>query len=82
MESRDLPAVIKATFGVASELSVNFLTLTTLLQKQHNASCLVSDFASAPIPAHPILPFLSHNYYSKSRIPDPDPGFTGGLGQQ
>jgi hypothetical protein len=82
MEIRDLPAVVKATFGVGSDLSVNFLTLTTLLQEQHNMYCPNSSSTSAPARAHSILRFVSQNYYSKSRIPDPDPCLTGGLGQQ
>jgi len=48
MEIRDLPAVVKATFGVGSDLSVNFLTLTTLLQEQHNMYCPISSSTSAP----------------------------------
>jgi len=82
MEIRDLPAAVEATFGVGSDLSVNFLTLTTLLQEQHNMYCPVSSSTSAPAWAHSILRFVSQNYYSKSRIPDPDPCLTGGLGQQ
>jgi hypothetical protein len=82
MESRDLPDVVKATFGVGSDLSVNFLTLTTLLQEQHNMSCPVFNPTFAPVGAHPILRFASQNYYFKSRIPDPDPCLCGGLGQQ
>ncbi|GAB2175103.1 hypothetical protein DLREEDagr8_06610 [Dongia sp. agr-C8] len=82
MESRDLPAVVKATFGVGSDLGVNFLTATALLHKEHNIYCPTSNAISAPAGAHPILRFASHNYYSKSRIPDPDPCLTGGLGQQ
>ena len=82
MESRDLPAVVKATFGVGSDLGVNFLTVTTLLQEEHTSSCPISSSTSAPVRAHSILRFASQNYYSKSRIPDPDPCLTGGLGQQ
>ncbi len=82
MESRDLPAVVKATFGVASDLGVNFLTATTLLQEKHNKDCPTSNSTSAPVRAHSILRFASQNYYSKSRIPDPEPCLTGGLGQQ
>jgi hypothetical protein len=82
MESRNLPDVVKATFGVGSDLSVNFLTLTTLLQEQHNMYCPVSSSTSAPLWAHSILRFASQNYHSKSRIPDPDPCLAGGLGQQ
>ena len=82
MEIRDLPAVVKATFGVGSDLSVNFLTPTTLLQEKHNNYCPISSSTSAPVRAHSILRFASQNYYFKSRIPDPDPRLTGGLGQQ
>lgn len=82
MEIRDLPAVVKATFGVGSDLSVNFLTLTALLQEQHNMCCPDSSSTFAPVRAHSILRFALQNYYSKSRIPDPDPCLTGGLGQQ
>ena len=82
MEIRNLPDVVKATFGVGSDLSVNFLTSTTLLQEQHNSYCPISSSTSAPVMAHSILRFASQNYYFKSRIPDPDPRLTGGLGQQ
>ena len=82
MENRDLPAVVKATFGVGSDLSVNFLTPTTLLQEQHNMYCPISNSTFAPVWAHPILRFASQNYHSKSQISDPDPCRTGGLGQQ
>jgi hypothetical protein len=81
MENRDLPAVVKATFGVGSDLSVNFLTLTTLLQEQHSMCCPISGSTSASVWAHPILRFASQTYYCKSRISDPDPGLSGGLGQ-
>jgi hypothetical protein len=82
MESRDLPAVVKATFGVGSELGVNFLTVSPMLQKEHKQICPIFNATSAPVRAHSILRFASQNYYSKSRIPDPDPSLTGGLGQQ
>jgi len=82
MEIRDLPDVVKATFGVGSDLSVKFLTLSTLLQEQHNMYCPNSSSTSVPVRAHSILRFASQNYYSKSRIPDPDPCLSGGLGQQ
>ena len=82
MEIRDLPDVVKATFGVGSDLSVKFLTLSTLLQEQHNMYCPTSNSTSAPVWAHSILRFASQKYHSKSRIPDPDPCLTGGLGQQ
>ncbi len=82
MESRDLPAVVKATFGVGSDLGVNFLTATSMLQEKHKSICPISCSTSAPVRAHSILRFASQNYHSKSRIPDPDPCLTGGLGQQ
>ncbi len=82
MEIQDLPRVVKATFGVGTSLSVKFLTSATLLQEEHSQHCLVSHSTSAPVRAHSILRFASQNYYSKSRIPDPDPCLTGGLGQQ
>jgi hypothetical protein len=81
MEIRNLTEVVEATFGVGSPLSVKYLTPTTLLQKKHSVSCPVSSSTSAPVRAHSILRFASQNYYSKSRIPDPDPSLTGGLGQ-
>jgi hypothetical protein len=81
MECRDLPDVVKATFGVASPQGVKLLTVTTLLQKQHNKYCPASTFTSVPRTAQPILHFTLRNYYSKSQIPDPDPRLSGGLGQ-
>ena len=81
MKRRDLPEVVKATFGVGSAMSVKLLTSATLLHAQHSPSWPVSSSTSAPRSAHPILRFASQNYYSKSRIPDPDPCLTGGLGQ-
>jgi len=82
MESRDLPEVVKATFGVGSPSTVKFLTSATLLHEKHNTYCPVFGSTSAPVQAHSILRFTSQNYYYKSRIPDPDPCLTGGLGQQ
>ena len=82
MESRDLPEVVKATFGVGSPLSVKLLTSATLLQEEHSSFCPSFNSTSAPIRAHSILRFASQNYYPKSRIPDPDPCLSGGLGQQ
>ena len=81
MESRDLPEVVKATFGVGSPLSVKLLTSDTLLHKTHSPSWPAFSSTSAPLSAHSILRFASQNYYPKSRIPDPDPCLTGGLGQ-
>ncbi len=82
MEIRDLPGAVEATFGVGCSLGVKLLTSATLLQEEHNKSCPVFTSTSAPVQAHSILRFASQNYYSKSRIPDPDPCLTGGLGQQ
>jgi hypothetical protein len=82
MEIRNLPDVVKPRFGVGSDLSAKFLTSPILLQEKHNPYCPVSSSTSAPVRAHSILRFASQNYHSKSRIPDPDPCLTGGLGQQ
>jgi hypothetical protein len=82
MKSRDLPDVVEATFGVGSDLSVKLLKSGTLLQEKHISSCPVSGPASALRKAHSILRFASQNYYYNSRIPDPDPCLSGGLGQQ
>jgi hypothetical protein len=82
MKSRDLPEVVKATFGVGSQLSVKLLTSDTLLQEKHTHHWPVSSPTFAPEPAHSILRFASQNYHLKSQIPDPGPCLTGGLGQQ
>ena len=85
MKSRDLPEVVKATFGVGSRLNVKTLTSdisVTLLREQHNPCWPVFPHFRAPDLAHSILRFASQNYHSKSQIPDPDPSLTGGLGQQ
>ena len=82
MKSRDLPGVVKAKFGVGSPLRVKTLTPATLLHEKHNPTWPVSSSPSAPQPAHSILRRMSQNFYFKSRIPDPDPRLTGGLGQQ
>jgi hypothetical protein len=82
MKSRNLPGVVKATFGVGSDLSVKVLTVGTLLQEKHNSSWPVSGTASALRKPHSFLRFASQNYYSNARIPDPDPCLSGGLGQQ
>jgi hypothetical protein len=82
MESRDLPELVKATFGGATRLSVKTLTSATLLQKQHSSCWPVSRHAPTFDLAHSILRFTSQNYHSKSRFPDPDPSLSGGLGQQ
>jgi hypothetical protein len=81
MKSRDLPDVVKATFGVGSQLSVKLLTPATLLQRKHGRVRTTFRSNSALDRAHPILRFVSQNYHSKSRIPDPDPCLSGGLGQ-
>ena len=88
MESRDLPDGVEATFGVGSSLSVKTLTLdpsedpsATLLHGRHSSSGLAFTHPRAPDLAHSILRFASQNYYPKSRIPDPDPCHSGGLGQ-
>ena len=85
METRDLPDVVEATFGVGAQLSVKTLTsdtTATLLQEKHDQFWPVFGPFRAPVRAHSILPFASQNYHSKSRIPDPDPLLSGGLGQQ
>ena len=81
MERRDLPEVVKATFGVGSPLSVKLLTSDTLLQIRHSPCWPVSRPVATLEKAHSILRFASQNYYPKSRIPDPDPCVTGGSGQ-
>ncbi len=81
MKSRDLPEVVKATFGVGSHLSVKLLTSVILLPEKHNPSWPISGSTSTPEWAHPILRFMPQNYYFKSRIPDPDSCLSGGLGQ-
>jgi hypothetical protein len=82
MKSRDLPEVVKATFGVESHLGVKLLTSARLLPKKHQPSWLISGATAAIDRAHPILRCASQNYYFKSQIPDPEPGLSGGLGQQ
>ena len=82
MQSRDLPEVVKATFGVESHLGVKVLTLTTLLPKEHKPFWPISSSTSALDCAHPILRCASQNFYFKSQIPDPKPYLSGGLGQQ
>ena len=84
MESRDLPELVKATFGGRAQLSVKSLTsdsFATLLREQHSLYWPASRHSRTPDLAHSILRFASQNYYCKSRIPDPDPCLTGGLGQ-
>ena len=81
MESRDLPEVVKATFGVGSPLGVKLLTSVTPLQEKHKQSCPISGSTSASVRTPSILRFASQNYYPKSRIPDPNPCLTGGSGQ-
>ena len=82
MESRDLPDVVKATFGVGSVLGVKLLTSATSLQKEHKhfwpgwtPSMMLDN-------THSILRFASQYYYCKSQIPDPEPYLSGGRGQQ
>ena len=82
MKDRDLPEVVKATFGVGSPLRVKLLTSAPLLPEKHIACWPTFRSPIALARAHSILRFASQNYYSKSRIPDPDPCLTGGLGQQ
>jgi hypothetical protein len=82
MKDRDLPEVVKATFGVGSPLRVKLLTSATLLRKQHSGCRPVFQSYAARHKAHSILRFASQNCHSKSRIPDPDPCHSGGLGQQ
>ena len=81
MKDRDLPEVVKATFGVASPLRVKLLTSVTLLLKKHRPWWPAYQTAMALEKAHSILPFAPQNYYFKSLIPDPDPYFSGGRGQ-
>ena len=84
MKSRDLPDVVKATFGGGSPLRVKSLTpdiSVTLLQDQHSHYWRVFQPFRAPDLAHSILRFASRNYYFKSQLPDPDPSLSGGLGQ-
>jgi hypothetical protein len=81
MKRRDLPEVVKATFGVGSPMGVKLLTSDTMLQEKHSTYWPIPYSTFALQPAHSILRFASQNYYSKSRIPDPDPCLTGGLGQ-
>lgn len=82
MESRDLPELVKATFGGGGRLRVKTLTHAPLLQIDHNAFRPVSASARPFDRAHSILRFASQNYDYKSRNPDPDPRLSGGLGQQ
>ena len=81
MKSQHLPDMVEATFGVGSELSVKLLTSVTLLQEKHTQCWPVSGHTHGRDKAHSILPFASMNYYPKSRIPDPDPCLSGGLGK-
>ena len=81
MERRDLPEVVKATFGVGSHQSVKLLTSATLLHKKHSYSWPIPGASMTNTRAHPILRSASQNYYFKSQFRDPDPCLTGGLGQ-
>jgi len=82
MKDRDLPEVVKATFGVGSPLSVKLLTSVTLLRGKHIVCWPIARPRMTIAKAHPILRFGSHIYYSKSPISDPEPSLFGGLGQQ
>jgi hypothetical protein len=82
MKIRNLPDVVKATFGVGSSPDVKLLTPDTLLHKRHAPWQPISGSISVSDQAHPIPRFALQNYYPKSRIPDPDPCLSGGLGQQ
>ena len=82
MKSRDLPEVVKATFGVGSHLGVNLLTSTTLLPKKHMPSWPISSPDITLHQAPSILRGASQNYHFKSQIPDPESCLSGGLGQQ
>lgn len=81
MESRDLPEVVKATFGVGSPLSVKLLTSVSQLQEKHSLCCPISSSTLVSVRTHSILRFASQSYYPKSQIPDPNPCLTGGSGQ-
>lgn len=82
MEGRDLPDVVKATFGVGSPVSVKLLTSATLLHKEHSTFWPVSMRSETAARPHSILHFASQKYHSKSQIPDPDPRRIGDLGKQ
>lgn len=82
MKRRDLPEVVKATFGVASHLCVKLLTSVGLLHNRHSVSLPISRATTALQNAQPILRFVTRNYYLKSQFSDPDPCLTGGLGQR
>jgi hypothetical protein len=82
MESRDLPDVVKATFGVGSALGVKLLTSATWLQKEHKHCWPVLTSSVELGNTHSILRFASQYYHCKSQIPNPDPHLFGGLGQQ
>lgn len=82
MKSRNLPEVVKATFGVGSHQGVKLLTSATLLPKKHKPSWPISGTTPTLDRAHSILCRTSQNYYFKSRIPDPETCLSGGLGQQ
>jgi hypothetical protein len=82
MKIRDLPEVVKATFGVGSQQDVKVLTSAMLLPTKHTLYCPVPNSPSADGRTHSILRGASQNYYFKSLIPDPDPSLSGGLGQQ
>ena len=81
MESRDLPDVVKATFGVGSRLSVKLLTSVTLLQETHSASRPGLTSTSAPDTVPSILRGEPQICYFKSQISDPEPRLSRGLGQ-
>lgn len=81
MESRNLPDVVEATFGVGSPMGVKVLTSARLLQEQHSLCGLDSTLAPGSVRAHSILRFALQNHHCKSWFPDPDPRLSGGLGQ-
>jgi hypothetical protein len=81
MESRNLPDVVEATFGVGLPMGVKLLTSNRLLQKKHSLCWPISTRATGLARTHSILRFALQNYYFKSRIPDPDLRLSGDLGQ-
>jgi len=82
MKSRNLPEVVKATFGAECSSTAKVLTAATLLREKHDTASQVLRSVARSIRAHPFLPVAPQNYYFESWSCHPDPYLSGGLGQQ
>ena len=81
MKRQDLPRLVKAISGGPAPFRVKGLMDTPLMQKYHSPNCDTEGARARAVGAPSVIRAALHILYYKLYIPNPLPGYSGGLEQ-